>query len=280
MIDRRHFAGLAALSAFSALTTGSKATAQTALPPGSRRAGLPPIFDPSGLRPEWRGAEEVLMLAYPGMTALDLVAPQYMFASLLGATVRVVARDPGPIRSDTGLVIVPDLTFDAAPEAPDILFAPGGISGTLAAMEDVATIDFLAARGARAGYVTSVCTGSLLLGQAGLLDGYEATSHWLAMPVLDAFGATPVDARIVQDRNRLTGGGVTAGLDFGLTLVDLLRGEDYAKGVQLLAEYAPEPPFDAGRMETAPPAVATRMTGLFPGFDDHARALAEQRRGG
>jgi len=128
---------------------------------------------------------------------------------------------------------------------------PGGLKGTIPAMRDPAVIAFLADRGARARFVTSVCTGSLLLGAAGLLDGYKATSYWMVRDLLPLFGAEPVPARVVIDRNRITGGGATAGLDFGLTLASMLRGEDHAKTLQLLVEYDPQPPFDAGAPERA-----------------------------
>lgn len=120
-------------------------------------------------------------------------------------------------------------------------------------MRDDETLDFIADWGSRAEFVTSVCTGSLLLGAAGLLKGYRATSHWGAISILKEFGAKPVDGRVVEDRNRLTGGGVTAGMDLGLTVVARLRDEFYAQGVQLMAEYAPQPPFNAGTPATAPP---------------------------
>jgi cyclohexyl-isocyanide hydratase len=277
MIDRRQFALLAALAALG--LQGRSAAAQMALPEGSVRAGLDtPIHDMSVWPPEWTGTETVVMLAYPGMTALDLVGPQYFFGSLWGATVQVAAKTREPVLTDTRLVIQPDAIFDETPEAPTVLFVPGGISGTLNAMEDRETVDFLAARGEGAGYVTSVCTGALLLGQAGLIDGYRATTHWLALSSLDAFGAEAVDARVVRDRNRITGGGVTAGIDFGLAIVEELRGTEYAQAVQLLAEYAPEPPLSSGRMADAPPRVAAIMSGMFPGFETHVRALAEIRR--
>lgn len=278
MIDRRRFALLTAL--FTLGLRARPAAAQQQLPEGSARADLGvPVHDMSVWPSDWMGDEQVVLLAYPGMTALDLVGPQYMFATLVGATVRVAAKTLDPVRTDTGLVIVPDVTLAEAHEAPTVLFAPGGISGTLNALEDAETVDFLASRGERAAFVTSVCTGALLLGQAGLLDGYRATTHWLALPALDAFGAEAVDARVVQDRNRVTGGGVTAGLDFGLTLLAALRGTPYAQAVQLLAEYAPEPPLNAGTLATAPPEVARMMQGMFPGFEANVRAVAATRQG-
>jgi transcriptional regulator GlxA family with amidase domain len=143
-------------------------------------------------------------------------------------------------------------------------------------MQDPATLAFLADRGARAKFVTSVCTGSLVLGAAGLLQGYEATSHWVTVDILPLFGATPSRARVVTDRNRITGAGVTAGLNFGLALVERLRGVEYAKAVQLLAEYDPAPPLDAGTPAKAGPEVTKLLTDMFVGFVAEARAIAEK----
>jgi transcriptional regulator GlxA family with amidase domain len=140
-------------------------------------------------------------------------------------------------------------------------------------MQDPAILHFLEDRGKRARYVTSVCTGSLLLGAAGLLDGYRATSHWVTRDLLRIFGATPVNERVVQDRNRITGAGVTAGIDFGLTLVGSLRDRLYAESVQLLAEYAPDPPFDAGTPERAPPEATAIMDAMFAQFVANAEAV-------
>jgi len=226
----------------------------------------------------WVGKEEIALLIYPGFTALDMMGPHYMFASLMGASVHIVAKTLDPVKSDQGMHIVPSHSFESCPRDLDILFAPGGSSGTLAAMQDASTIAFLGDRGARAKLVTSVCTGSLLLGAAGLLRGYRATSHWVARDLLREFGAEPVDQRVVADRNRITGAGVTAGLDFGLTIVSKLRDEKYAKGVQLLAEYQPDPPFDAGSPGRAGREVTNLIAGMFTSFDSNVRALARRDR--
>lgn len=225
---------------------------------------------------EWQGSEEIVFLGYPGMTALDLVGPQYMLASLWGAKVKIAAKTLDPLPTDTGLTILPDVTFDQAAAAPDVICAPGAVRGALDAMQDSETIDFLADRGSKARYVTSVCTGTLLLGKAGLIDGYRVTSHWFTRPLMTEFGAIPVDARVVRDRNRITGAGVTAGIDFGLSLVGEMRDETYAQSVQLLAEYAPEPPFNAGTPDVAPPMVTKMMRDMFVGLPDRIRALAKQ----
>jgi transcriptional regulator GlxA family with amidase domain len=140
-------------------------------------------------------------------------------------------------------------------------------------MEDETTMRFLKDRGSRAKYVTSICTGSLVLGAAGLLDGYRATSHWVTKPLLPIFGAKPTEGRVVKDRNRITGGGVTAGIDFGLSLVGSLRDRSYAEGVQLIAEYAPEPPYDAGTPARAPQDVTALIDGMFKDFVQKADAV-------
>jgi cyclohexyl-isocyanide hydratase len=212
------------------------------------------------------GAEQIAFLIYPGFTALDMVGPHYMLNTLSGRTMHIVAASKDPVRADSGLTFVPSTDFADCPRDLDIICVPGGTAGTLAAMQDPATIAFLKDRGARAKYVTSVCTGSLVLGAAGLLRGYKATSHWLTKPLLEIFGATPTDGRWVRDGNRITGGGVTAGIDFGLSLVGALRDRHYAEGVQLLAEYAPDPPFNAGSPSTAPAAVRESLDGMFTQF--------------
>lgn len=188
-------------------------------------------------------SKDVLMLVYPKFTALDLVGPQHVFSLLEGYKVHLVWKDTKEVVSDTGIPIRPTLSFKDCPEAPAVIFVPGGTEGTLAAMEDKEVREFLAGRGAKAKFVTSVCTGSLVLGAAGLLKGYKATSHWLALDALKGLGAEPVAERVVVDRNRVTGAGVTAGIDFGLTLAATLKDEKYAKAVQLMMEYDPQPPF-------------------------------------
>lgn len=211
------------------------------------------------------GTEKIAMVCYDGMTMLDLVGPQYFFSSLMGAKVFLVAKDPGlrPIRGDTGFAILPDTALDECPDDLDVLFIGGGTSGTLAVMEDADFIDFIADRGRRAKHLTSVCTGSLILGQAGLLEGSRATSHWATRHLLPYFGAIEVDARVVSDGNLLTGAGVSAGLDFALALVAQLRGEAYARALQLQAEYSPEPPFRGGTLQLTESEMGTTMHNMF-----------------
>lgn len=222
----------------------------------------------------WSHPDEVAMLVYPRMTALDLIGPQYMFASLMGARVHLVGKTRDPVVTDTGVGILPTASFDECPRDLTVLFAPGGTAGTIAALRDDPTRAFMADRGGRAKYVTSVCTGSLILGAAGLLKGYRATSHWAARDSLAEFGAIPTDERVVRDRNRITGAGVTAGLDFGLTMVAEMRDATYAEGVQLLCEYDPHPPFNSGSTHTAPPQVLAMMKGMLANFANQIHAAA------
>ena len=227
----------------------------------------------------WMGDEQIAMLVYPGMTVMDLIGPHCMFGSLMGAKIHLVAKSLDPVTSDAGVTIVPDATFNTCPRDLTVLFTPGGTDGTLAAATDAQTLAFMADRGSRAKYVTSVCSGSLILGAAGLLKGYKATSHWSCRDALSGFGAIPIDARVVRDRNRITGAGVTAGLDFGLTMVAELRDPTYAQCSQLMSEYDPKPPFNAGSMKTAPANVKTAMVQFASAFTKNARALAAAAQG-
>ncbi len=212
------------------------------------------------------GRERVAFLIYPGFTALDMVGPHHMLNALRGEKVRLVAATADPVTSDSGMTFVPHCDFAACPAELDVLCVPGGTAGTLAAMQHGPTLEFLRDRGARAGIVSSVCTGSLILGAAGLLAGYRATSHWLTVEALARFGAIPTQGRVVRDRNRVTGGGVTAGIDFGLTLLSEMRDPGYAQATQLVAEYAPAPPFNTGSPDTAPPELVARMRAMFAPF--------------
>lgn len=213
------------------------------------------------------------MLVYPDMILLDLVGPQTML-SIAMAEIHLVWKNLDPVTTDVGLPVTANTTFASCPAALDVLFVPGGLKGTVALMRDAEVLAFLADRGARARYVTSVCTGSLALGAAGLLNGYRATSHWYVRDILPLMGATAVEDRVVVDRNRITGGGVTAGLDFGLTLTAALRGEDYARRIQLLLEYAPKPPFDAGEPESAGSTLVREILDRRQKLIDAARSAA------
>jgi cyclohexyl-isocyanide hydratase len=238
-------------------------------------ASLAPQVAQAALPAGWNRPDQIAMLVYPQMTALDLIAPQHMFASLMGATVHLVGKTMAPVTSDTGVTITPTATFDTCPKDLTVLFAPGGTDGTLAAMGDEDTRAFMADRGSRATYVTSVCTGALILGAAGLLKGYRATTHWAARDVLADFGAIQTEGRVVRDRNRITGGGVTAGLDFGLSMVAEMRDPTYAQGVQLQTEYDPQPPFSSGSPASASPEVLALIRPMSQGFVTRAHQLAK-----
>ncbi|MET0384626.1 MAG: DJ-1/PfpI family protein [Polyangiales bacterium] len=206
--------------------------------------------------------EHIAMLVYPGMTLLDLVGPHTCF-SALGMTTHLVWKTLEPVTTESGIVIMPTTTFELCPLDLDIFFIPGSTLGTAPLIRDPEVLELVRSRGERAKLVTSVCTGSLLLGAAGLLRGYKATSHWFTRELLPEVEAIRVDARFVEDRNRITGAGVTSGIDFGLRLVDRLRGRDIAETTQLLLEYAPEPPFNAGEPTTAPALAVDTIRTLF-----------------
>ena len=195
-------------------------------------------------------ALSVGLVLFDGLTQLDLTGPYEVLARLPDTRVHLVAASLAPVRSEWGMVIVPDATFDDAPSL-DVLCVPGGWSVN-ARLADDALLTFLRERGERARYVTSVCSGALLLGAAGLLRGYRATTHWLSLDLLPLFGAEPVEARVVRDRNRVTGAGVTAGMDFGLALAAELFDASVAQRIQLAIEYDPAPPFDSGSPDKAP----------------------------
>ena len=274
-IDRRSAALLALLSPFAAGV--ARAQDPNPLRPAPMAAPMNhamPSDMGRGDGVHWMGNETIAMLMYPGMTVMDLIGPQSMFGALMGAKVMLVAKTLAPVTSDAGVTIIPHATFETCPHDLTVLFTPGGTDGTIAAAKDPATLAFMRDRGARAKYVTSVCSGALILGGAGLLKGYRATSHWSCRDALAGFGAIPTEARVVHDRNRITGAGVTSGLDFGLTMVAELRDRTYAECTQLMSEYDPHPPFEAGSLRTAPPEAVKPMMELVAGFSGQAKALA------
>jgi cyclohexyl-isocyanide hydratase len=214
------------------------------------------------------------MLVYPRMIMIDLACPQTIL-TILGSDIHLVGKSLQPVTTDIGINVTPTTTFADCPADLDVLFVPGGLMGSIAAMKDQATLDFLVARAPTAKYVTSVCTGGLVLGAAGLLRGYRATAHWGVADLLPLMGATQVHERVVQDRNRVTGAGATAGLDFGLTLAALLRGEEEAKRVQLILEYSPQPPFKAGTPDEVGPEKLAEARKSRVWMDGQARQAAE-----
>ena len=260
---RRQFIDLlavsTALAAVGACTSGCDAPTPAQTP------------EPKGPSPSMR---QIAMLVYPGFTALDLVGPQYAFSMLENVQVHLVWKTLDPVTSDTGITVHPTKTIADCPDQLEIVFVPGGTTGTLALMSDGVVLDFLAARAATANYVTSVCTGSLVLGAAGLLQGYKAATHWTAMEFLPSFGAIPTKTRVCVDRNRVTGGGVTAGIDFALTLVSIMMDRPTAEAIQLGLEYNPAPPFNAGSPDNAPPEILALVKGrIAPAQTRRAEAI-------
>lgn len=217
---------------------------------------------------------QIGMVIFPGMTSLDFAGPLDVFARLPDTQVHVLAKELAPVVTDIGLQQLPTLRLADAP-ALDLLFIGGG-PGVNALMEDAETIDFFVRRAPRARFITSVCTGALVLGAAGLLRGYRAATHWSALEVLREFEAIPTAQRVVIDRNRITGGGVTAGIDFALTVAAELHGGALAQGLQLTMEYAPQPPFDTGSPATAPAPLVAAMRARLAG-STAARIEAAQR---
>jgi cyclohexyl-isocyanide hydratase len=201
---------------------------------------------------------QIGMLLYPFFTLLDLAGPQTAFG-LHGKT-HLIWKTMEPVPTDMGVSVNPTMTFADVPDNLDVLFVPGGF-GTNAAMQDQEILDFLKRAGSTARYVTSVCTGSAILGMAGLLEGYRAATHWAFYEPLEAMGIEASYERVSIDRNRITGGGVTAGVDFGLTVIAELKGQDAAEFTQLALEYAPQPPFNAGHPRTARQEIVDMISG-------------------
>ena len=270
-LERRTFVG-------TALGGALLATAQGALAQDGPRP-LPGLGMPR--RPDAPPPLKVAMLIYPRMIAIDLLNPQTIL-NIIGSDIHLVAETMAPVSTDVGVPLAPTCTFGECPRDLDVLFVPGGLMGSVACMGNVALLDFLKDRAESARYVTSVCTGGLVLAAAGLLRGYRATAHWGVVDLLPLMGATKVNARVVQDRNRLTGAGATAGLDFGLTLAALLRGQAAAENVQLILEYEPEPPFHMGTPDLiGPERLAKARTGRvwMDGQAKQAALAAAQRLG-
>ncbi|HXV31625.1 MAG TPA: DJ-1/PfpI family protein [Sinorhizobium sp.] len=196
---------------------------------------------------------KILSFLFPGFTALDLIGPTTIWGMIPGTQFQTVAHKPGPVKIDMGFELIATNSFDTCWPEPDVLFVPGGGSGAFNALQDDAMLDAMARIGGHAKWVTSVCTGSLLLGAAGLIKGYRSACYWYARPHLATFGAIPDDARVVIDRNRASGGGVTSGIDFALAMVAQWSNVESGKLSELLVEYAPQPPFEVGRPELASP---------------------------
>jgi len=221
---------------------------------------------------------QIAFLLFPGQTQLDMTGPAQFLSRMPGAKTDYVWKTREPVPNDAGFAILPTATFDEMPHV-DLLCVPGGI-GVSDVMNDDAAMAWIRSVGANAQWVTSVCTGSLILGAAGLLRGYKATSHWAWHHHLARFGAEPVHARTVIDRNRITGGGVTAGIDFALTLIAHVSGDAVAQALQLGLEYDPAPPFDTGSPEKAGDALVgayrERVAKIAPQREAELIAAAER----
>jgi cyclohexyl-isocyanide hydratase len=223
---------------------------------------------------------QIGLVIFPKVTQLDFTGPLQVFSSVPGAKVHLIWKRIEPVASDSVLMLTPTTTFADCPQL-DVICIPGGV-GTDDMVNDEEMLDFLRRQAKGAKYVTSVCTGSLVLGAAGLLRGYQATTHWTAMEHLAPFGATPTKTRVCVDRNRVTGGGVTAGIDFALTLVSLMLDRKTAELIQLRLEYNPAPPFNAGSPDTAPPEILALMKERIAPFRqrrDEANSRAAARLG-
>jgi cyclohexyl-isocyanide hydratase len=214
------------------------------------------------------------LLLFPAITQLDFAGPYEVFARLPNTIVHSVAKTVDPVPSERGLVLVPSVSCEDCPPL-DVVVVPGG-PGQQHLMHDEAMLAFLRRQSRQAKYVTSVCTGALVLGAAGLLGGYRATTHWLSLPLLALFGAIPVAERVVVDGNRMTGAGVTAGIDLGLRLAAILRGEATAQQIQLQMEYSPDPPFRSGSPTTAPGDIVETVRRAAERFQRERWEMCEQ----
>ena len=208
-------------------------------------------------------AVDVAIPIFDRFTALDAIGPYQVLSMLPGATVRFLGAEPGPVRTDNRmLTVLAEGRYDDIPE-PEVIVVPGG-PGTRDLLEDERILAWLRGAHRSSRYTTSVCTGSLLLAAAGILDGVEATTHWLVLDQLAELGAVPVPERVVERGKVLTAAGVSAGIDMALRLAELLTDTETAQAVQLVMEYDPQPPFDAGSPDKAPPAVVERLRGGSP----------------
>ncbi len=213
---------------------------------------------------------------FPHLTQLDLTGPLQVLARLPQSTTHIAAKSQAPVPSDCGLGLVPTCTFESCPPL-DLICIPGGATGVIGAIGDRETIEFIRRQASGATYVTSVCTGALILGAAGLLKGRRATTHWAFTDLLPLVGATYEKARIVRDGNVITAGGVTSGIDFGLSVVAEIAGETAARTIQLGIEYDPAPPFDCGHPDRAPASVRSALSARYQASATTLRAAIEQR---
>jgi cyclohexyl-isocyanide hydratase len=212
---------------------------------------------------------------FPELTQLDLTGPLQVLARLPQSTTHIVAKSEAPVPSDCGLSLLPTHTFANCPPL-DLICVPGGVRGVIGAIGDRETVDFVRRQAGSAKYVTAVCTGAFVLGVAGLLKGRRATTHWAYTDLLSLVGATYERARVIKDGNVITAGGVTSGIDFGLTVVAEIAGETTAQAIQLSIEYDPSPPFDSGHPDRAPAAVRSAVASRYEKANSALRTTIEQ----
>jgi putative intracellular protease/amidase len=222
-------------------------------------------------------AFRIVFILYPRLTQLDFTGPYEVLARVPNTEIVIASKEGGALKTEMGLTFA-DLTKLADVDGGDMIMIPGG-PGQTEAMQDPEFMAHVKRLGASAKYVTSVCTGSLILAAAGLLTGKRAGSHWAYRELLGAFGAVPDDARVVRDDNAITGGGVTAGIDIALTIAAEIAGDDVAKMIQLAIEYAPAPPFSCGRPETADEKTIAGVKQLFSGFAQQRREAIQKMVG-
>ncbi|HPH20352.1 MAG TPA: DJ-1/PfpI family protein, partial [Haliscomenobacter sp.] len=213
-------------------------------------------------------------ILFPQLTQLDLTGPYEVFARLPDTQVFLLAHTLDPIATEKGLSILPNCSFADAPQL-DVICVPGG-PGINACLTDDVMLNFLRQQSIQAAYVTSVCTGALILAAAGLLEGYQATTHWLSLDLLRMFGVDVRTDRVVQDRNRITGGGVTAGIDFGLALAAELFGKATAEAIQLMMEYNPQPPFDSGHPSCATEEIVKKVQAMAAPYQEERRKIVAE----
>ncbi len=223
----------------------------------------------------FEAGEDVVIVLHPGFELLDVIGPLHFLAAMIGTTVHLATTGPAgePVLSSSGMPIMPTTSLETAPAAPAVILVPGGDTGVL--LRDANAIAALRRLGSAAEVVTSVCSGSIALGAAGLLDGRRATSHWSVRHLLPGYGAVEVNERVVEDGNVVTAAGVTAGMDLAIRLVARFRGDDYARFLELGAEYAPEPPFGVGTPEKAGAALTSLSRDFLAPLEEELRAPAD-----
>jgi cyclohexyl-isocyanide hydratase len=246
--------------------------------PGENKTGQQSKSDAASGKTEDDKRPIIAMVIYPEFTALDLVGPYQFLSALTDYRVVIVAEKVGPVVTDTGMSIYAEQSFEECPKNVAVVFLPGGTSGTIAAMKNASLKRFVAEKAKTAKYVTSVCTGSLILASIGILEGRRATCHWLVRDKLSRFGVKPVNQRVVEDGKCITGAGVSAGLDLGLVLIEKLAGKEYAKQCQLWFEYDPKPMFDSGSPEKARKQDVSMLQNMVTEFRVEIEKLAKSSK--